>query len=236
MSSTPETTAPAGIGCGVLGRYPILSVVSFAAAGIGIGIALSSWEPENPDTKETTLKWIGLIGDLFIRALKAVVLPLVFVNVAVSIVDMMMMGRASSVGIKTIVLYICTTLIASVIGLISILSFQGKFKVGEFGEDSTAYIALGCTEEGSLLTEEVDGSIVCMPNGNASSPYTQFEIIHLTASLARADGGSLADLSMSETIYDGVFMKLVTDNIFFTFVDGNFASVSDYLFLVSCLC
>jgi Na+/H+-dicarboxylate symporter len=228
--SSPETPAEepkqAGIGCGILGRYPILSVISFAAIGVGIGIGLSEWQPENEDVKENVLKWIGLIGDLFIRALKAVVLPLVFVNVAVSIVDMMMMGRASTVGVKTIALYTLTTFIASTIGLISILSFKGLFEEGEFEGENKAFISLGCTQDGSLLTEsEVDGSLMCTRDANATSPYSAFEIIDLTASLATNTGG-LADLSMSETIYEGVFMKLVTSNIFYDFVDGNFAAVS----------
>lgn len=226
MTDIPPEDKPTGIGCGILGRYPIISVVSFAGMGIGLGIGLSSWDPENEETKANLLKWIGLVGDLFIRALKAVVLPLVFVNVAVSIVDMMMMGRASSVGIKTIVLYTLTTLIASIIGLISILSFKGLFDEGEFEGENTAYVALGCTAEGSLLTELDDGSLMCMADANATSPFTQFEIKDLTASLQFADGSGFADLSMSDTIYEGVFLKLLTDNIFYAFVDGNFASVS----------
>lgn len=40
---------------------------------------------------------------MFIRALKAIVLPLVFVNVLISVVDMMSLGRASSVGWVSIV-------------------------------------------------------------------------------------------------------------------------------------
>ncbi len=225
--SPPAVDEKSGMGCGVLGRYPILSVVSFAAVGIGIGIGLSSWEPENAETKENLLKWIGLIGDLFIRALKAVILPLVFVNVAVSVVDMMIMGRASSVGVMTIVLYTFTTLVASTIGLVSILSFQGLFKQGDFDEETTAYIALGCTKVGSLLTENAaDGSLMCIPDANLTSPFSQFEIVDVSAGLMRSSGGNLADLTMSETIYDGVFLKLITDNVFFAFVDGNFASVS----------
>ena len=228
MDSAPEEPPQRqSLGCGILGRYPIISVVSFAMVGIGAGIGLSAWDPENEETKDNLLKWIGLLGDLFIRALKAVVLPLVFVNVAVSIVDMMVMGRASSVGGKTVLLYIMTTLIASTIGLLSILAFQGLFEEGEFDGDNTAFVQFACTEEGSLLMEdEVDGTVSCMASANASSPFAQFEIIDLSASLARADGGGFTELSMSDTIYEGVFMKLITDNITYSFVDGNFAAVS----------
>ena len=70
-----ETTAK--MGCGLLGRNPVLTVMIFAALGIGIGVGLSFWEPDDIETKDKFLQWIGLIGDLFIRALKCVVLPLV---------------------------------------------------------------------------------------------------------------------------------------------------------------
>jgi hypothetical protein len=45
------------MGCGILGRYPVLSVMLFAASGIGIGVGLSFWEPDDMDDKDKTLKW-----------------------------------------------------------------------------------------------------------------------------------------------------------------------------------
>ena len=65
------------VGCGVLGKYPVLAVMGFAAIGIGIGVGLSFWEPDDMETKDKVLQWVGLVGDLFIRSLKCVVLPLV---------------------------------------------------------------------------------------------------------------------------------------------------------------
>jgi hypothetical protein len=56
-------------GCGILGRYPIISVISFAVVGICIGVGLSAWDPDDSDTKDVVIKWLGLIGDLFIRSL-----------------------------------------------------------------------------------------------------------------------------------------------------------------------
>ena len=94
--------------------------------GVGLGVGLSLWEPDDENTKNVTLQWVGLVGDMFIRALKAIVLPLVFVNVLISVVDMMSLGRASSVGWKTLGLYTLTTAIASVIGLIAVRSFNCK--------------------------------------------------------------------------------------------------------------
>eukprot|EP00934_Nitzschia_sp_Nitz4_P005611 Nitzschia sp. Nitz4//scaffold539_size5834//4887//5832//NITZ4_009202-RA/size5834-augustus-gene-0.15-mRNA-1//1//CDS//3329554141//5601//frame0 len=223
--SDEEKLANSHLGCGILGRHPILAVVGFAAIGVGVGIGLSSWNPDNAETKDIVLTWVGLIGDLFIRVLKAAVLPLVFVNVVIAVVDMMMIGRASSVGVKTIVLYTFTTLIASTIGLISIICFKGMFDQGEFSEDSTPLIQLGCTAEGSLLMEStIDGSIACVDAANASSPYTHFEVIDISAGLSTEDN-SFTQLTISETIYQGVFMKLITDNILYSFVDGNFAAV-----------
>jgi len=56
-------------GCGILGRYPILSVLFFAAAGIGLGIGLAAWEPDDSNNKDVLIKWLGLVGDMFVRSL-----------------------------------------------------------------------------------------------------------------------------------------------------------------------
>ena len=59
VSTENEAEAEASKGCGILGRYPVLSVLAFAAAGIGLGLGLSYWDPEDPQDKDTALKWIG---------------------------------------------------------------------------------------------------------------------------------------------------------------------------------
>ena len=236
MSTTQpsEDKQAGGIGCGPLAKYPILSVVGFAVVGIALGIGLGAWEPDNADVKVNVLKWIGLLGDLFIRALKAVILPLVFCNVAVSVVDMMLVGRASSVGLMAMVFFTITTMIASIIGLISILCFRGLFEQEKFEETGPSYIALGCQAEGSYLTEMGDGTLMCSA-GTSANASSQFELIDVTGSLARTGGAGYADLSMSETIYDGLFIKMITDNIFFALVDSNFASVRLAPTLLHCL-
>lgn len=75
------------MGCGILGRNPILAVMMFAFVGVGVGVGLSFWEPDDMETKDKVLQWIGLVGDLFIRALKCVVLPLVSPRTLASLVN-----------------------------------------------------------------------------------------------------------------------------------------------------
>lgn len=134
MSNNSEANSSTSVGCGLFSRYPIASVVGSAALGvasIGVGSVSVFGNPKMRAPKPPLfIQWIGLVGDLFIRALNGVVLPLIFANVAVSVVDIMRLGRASSVGVKTIVLCATTTLIASTIGLISILVFKGLLKQG----------------------------------------------------------------------------------------------------------
>ena len=74
--------------CGVMDDHFLAFVLGSAAIGMGIGIGLSFWNPEDYSDKATAILWIGLIGDLFIRALKCIVVPLVFVSIAVSVMDM----------------------------------------------------------------------------------------------------------------------------------------------------
>lgn len=220
-----ETAEAPSTGCGIMARYPVLSVLTFAAVGIGIGLGLSFWDPEDGSKKDTTLQWIGLIGDMFIRALKAVVLPLVFVNVILSVVDMMSVGRASSIGVRTIGLYLLTTVLASILGLISILCFKSLFDQGSFEESGPAMVQLGCSEEeGSFLTHSTDGTVSCSANltGDMSN---YFVINDVDNTFVKAKKGPINDLSLSDTIYDGVFTKLITNNIFESFVDANFAAV-----------
>lgn len=163
-----------------------------------------------------------MIGDLFIRALKCVVLPLVFINVVISVMEMMEIGRAGSIGWKTIGLYLLTTIIASVLGIVSILSFKNLFEAGTFTDPAPATVKLGCNAVDQYLTEMIDGSVMCAADSEQSS---DFYIEDISGTFVKTSGGVRSDISLSDTIYDGVFTKLVTDNVVGSFNDANFAAV-----------
>jgi hypothetical protein len=207
---TDEIEVEPNRGCGPMAKYPLLSVVSFAAVGVAIGLGLSAWEDDG-DSKEKVIKWLGLVGDLFIRALKCVVLPLVFVNVVISVVDMMVIGRAGSIGWKTMALYLMTTLIASVLGIISILAFKPLFRTDVFDGQGPSTVMLGCNAENSFITEMSDGSLTCAMEPMAAD--ATFIIDDVTGAFVKASGGISDNISLSDTVYDGVFTKIVTEYV-----------------------
>lgn len=137
---------------------------------------------------------------------------------------MMNVGRAGSVGWKTIVAYTITTLIASILGIISILIFKPLFTQGSFDPASPATVTLGCTEEGYYLTEQADGNVQCLMS-ESTSEMTQFYIDDITGSFVQTAGSIASEISLSDTVYDGVFTKLIPDNAFYAFSDANFAAV-----------
>lgn len=162
--------------CGIFVSYPITAILVFVLVGVGIGVGLSYWEPENADNKKVLIQWIGLAGDLFIRALKCFVLPLVFVNIIIAVVDMMSIGKATSIGWTVIALYLITTVAAAFFGSMSTLIFMRFYN-----------------------TEEDDGE-------DASEKV-------------------MATVSLSDTIYEGIFEKIVPNNIVDAFASNEFTAV-----------
>eukprot|EP00980_Cylindrotheca_fusiformis_P009004 scaffold1931_cov77-Cylindrotheca_fusiformis.AAC.1 len=214
-----ETHVPRA-GCGILGRYPVISVLIFAVVGVGIGVGLSAWDPSDPTDKEVAVKWIGLIGDMFIRVLKAVVLPLVFVNVILSIVEMMAVGRASTVGGKTIGMYLLTTLIASIIGIISILIFKTFFETADDEIESEARFQFGCNATGGhFLARESNGNVFCTGNLTEDDPShavgTQTDLADSFSNVGFLCISVMAGMFVHVFfVYTGIFYFITRDNPF----------------------
>jgi Na+/H+-dicarboxylate symporter len=160
--------------CGFFVNRPILAIFIFVVLGVALGVGLSYWEPENPTDKKVTIQWLGLVGDLFIRALKCFVLPLVFVNIIISVVDMMSIGKASSIGWTVIGLYLVTTIAAAFFGTISTLIFM-RFYDSEVDADEATK--------------------------------------------------TVSEVSLSDTIYEGIFEKIVPSNIIAAFASSSFTAV-----------
>jgi len=216
--------------CAFTQKHQIGTILLFAILGVGLGVGLSFWEPDNSDAKKMTLQWIGLIGDLFLRALKCFVLPLVFVNVIIAVVDMMMIGKASSIGWTVIGLYLTTTVAAAFFGSVSTLMFMSLYKTEDMNDvDSSSYVQLECTDAGSFLGEDESGTVSCSAN-NTDSNFIIYDVNNYFTTNSKG----VAQFSLSDTIYNGIFRKIVPDNIIGAFSGNNFASVIFFAIVFGC--
>ena len=91
-------------------------------AGIIAGIALTG----NVSIATT---YIRPFGTIFLNLIKWVVTPLVFFSIMAGVISMRDIRKVGSIGIKTIVYYLCTTAFAITIGLILANIFKGFFPV-----------------------------------------------------------------------------------------------------------
>ena len=136
----------------------------------------------------------------------------------------MNIGKASSIGSKTVLMFAINSMLGSISGIISILCFQRFFKEETFQEAFPDTIRLGCSSETSFLTKLPNGTIVCSDDP-VDKLNTLFTVTHIANPLTMEAVDTESDTSMSDTLYHGVFEQFVPSNIMEAFVDSNFASV-----------
>ena len=110
----------------------------------------------------TSIAWIG---DLFIRLIRMVVVPLVFVTLVSGVISMGDPSKLGSLGARTLGLYLFTTLVAITIGLTLAAILQPRV-----GVDLSA-VALSAVQEAVPLSERLMGivpenPIAAMADGN----------------------------------------------------------------------
>ena len=89
-------------------------------AGIVVGLICSF-----SGLGDFTAKYLKPFGDIFVNLLKFIVVPVVFLSMIDGILAMDDMKKVGSVGVKTVVYFLCTTAVACVIGLIFANIFKG---------------------------------------------------------------------------------------------------------------
>lgn len=125
-----------------------------------LGIAFGLLMTQVMGSQEAAAEWLGTwvqpVGDLFIRLIRMMVVPLIFTTLVAGIVAMREPARLGSLGIKTIVLYLVTTFFANVIGLF----FGTIMRPGEGAfETVSAAEAIPTSTEAPSIVERLMGVV-----------------------------------------------------------------------------
>ena len=81
--------------------------------GIGFGFIMNSIDGGN----EIVTDWIKPFGTIFINLLKLIAVPLILASLIKGISDLKDISKIRKMGFRTTVIYVCTTIVAIIIGL-----------------------------------------------------------------------------------------------------------------------
>ena len=91
--------------------------------GLVLG-AVYAWMSIRYDWNEFTMNWIQPFGDIFINLLKMIAVPLVLFSIISGVASLGDMKKLGRMGIKTLAIYLTTTMFAVVIGLALVNIFK----------------------------------------------------------------------------------------------------------------
>ena len=103
--------------------------------GILLGLAATALDaPALPDeqwAKQWVVNWIKPFGTMFISALKMIAIPLILASLIKGVSDLKDLSKLSQMGLRTLGLYIVTTLIAVSLGLLVVNLAQPGMAIGD---------------------------------------------------------------------------------------------------------
>lgn len=199
-------------------------IIAGAALGILIGVLIQRAKPS-----AELVSWIGIPGDLFIRALRCIIPPLVFCTIVAGMGDMYVVGKAGAIGWRAFFLYTFTTLVATTEGLLAVIIFRPMFSSQRQTSSSSTVpeFSLQCSEPGFFLSA-VNGTVSCLfdETFNSTKSYSaasKFVVTDINSVFATT-GSRFAQLTLSESL-QAQLKSMVTDNITSAFANGALLSV-----------
>ncbi|XP_037778829.1 excitatory amino acid transporter 1-like, partial [Penaeus monodon] len=99
---------------------PILTI-SGVTGGIVLGLILRYSRSERWTKRE--VMYVGYVGELFLRALKALIIPLI-VSSLVSAIGSLDLSLSKKIGLRAIAYYLTTTVSAVILGIILVVSIH----------------------------------------------------------------------------------------------------------------
>ena len=109
-----------------LTTYILIGLVLGLVAGWATNAALGGENP-TPDqaaTLATIAKWLGLVTTIFLHFIKMIIAPLVFGTLVVGIAHMGDTGALGRVGLKSLLWFICASLLSLTLGLVLVHILQ----------------------------------------------------------------------------------------------------------------
>ena len=197
-------------------RFPIyLQILAGMCIGIAAGLVALS-----VNGQQFVIDWVKPWGQLFIRLLQLVAVPLVFVSLVKGVIGMSDISTFSKLGLKTIALYVITSIIAILLGvtLVTIIKPGQFFDASQtlaleerFGDTITITIGSQSTQQGPLtfLDEIIPNNIFSAISDNRRMMQVIFFAMFFgVAALSVGKKKTKPVLKLFNSLYD-IILKMV---------------------------
>ena len=171
----------------MLGFWTSIALWKRVLAGFVLGIAAGAY------AGEAAAVWFKPIGDVYVAAIRMVVVPLLFTTIVVSVASLRNVTGATRLGVRTLAWYVATAAIAALVGIGTALLLQPGETVGELAK-------------GTYRAREIPGFIDVLVGIVPSNPFQAFaegKVLQILF-FAAVVGGALAAMGESGARLRGV--------------------------------
>lgn len=186
--------------------------------GLLIGTVLNHYEVDPAITD-----WIKTPGDLYIRAIQCIVVPLVFVNLAVSVADLIHIGKGQAIGIRVALFFFCTILIGIAEGIGMGFLARVVYNLDEAKDevDKEAIFGIQCNND-KYLEMQPSGLVTC--TASTMNTTSLFSVDDVNSAFVRTTVTLDSSASVSDNLIEILHM-IVPANIMSAFVNSTLLSI-----------
>ncbi|CAH0480681.1 unnamed protein product [Peronospora belbahrii] len=196
-------------------RYMIIGAV----VGIALGVVFAEL-----GISDIAAQWILLPGDLFLRALNALVVPYVFCSVAVAVGDIVFVGKVSIIVTQTLKIFATGWMVSTILGISLAFAFRPLFRLkNTFVSPDANAVGLTCSN-GLMLEVLTNNSISCSLNATELSPANAFMLEDVHKVFETNSDAVITDLTISKQLIS-TLESVVSNNIFASLSDGDLLAI-----------
>ncbi|POM67565.1 Dicarboxylate/amino acid:cation (Na or H) symporter (DAACS) family protein, partial [Phytophthora palmivora] len=196
-------------------RYMIIGAI----VGIALGVVFA-----HVGVSDIAAQWISLPGDLFLRAVNALVVPYVFCSVAVAVGDIVFVGKVSIVGLQTLKIFATGWVVSTLLGISVAFIFRPLFRLkNKYASPDANAVGLTCSN-GLMVEMLSNNSITCSSNATELSLDNAFVLEDVNNVFETNSDAVITDLTLSKQLIS-TLESVVPDNIFASLADGDLLAI-----------
>ncbi|OQR93564.1 dicarboxylate/amino acid:cation (Na or H) symporter (DAACS) family protein [Achlya hypogyna] len=209
-----------------------------AVVGAAVGGVLANYKTLNgDDITPVAAQWVSLVGSLFYRAMTCIVIPLVLSSMALSVSEMLRIGKGTAISWRVAIYFLITKILAASTGLVIALAFASSFqnidpsrKQSDITSDAKMWLRCGSLpSDEKFMTLAANGSITCMAHdsSNPASMANASFVMRDTNNVfvKNADIGAMPKRTFAQAVID-ISNDIVPDNVVKAMVSTNVLSVA----------